>query len=49
MEEFSKEMQMILYTSDEGDVTVDAYVKGETIWLTQKAMLMFQNCVLLSW
>lgn len=38
MEEFSKEMQMILYTSDEGDVTVDAYVKDETIWLTQKAM-----------
>ena len=29
---------MILYTSDEGDVTVDAYVKDETIWLTQKAM-----------
>ena len=38
MEEFSKEMQMILYTSDEGDVTVDAYVKDDTIWLTQKAM-----------
>ena len=38
MEEFSKEMQMVLYTSDEGDVTVDAYIKDETIWLTQKAM-----------
>lgn len=38
MEDFSKEMQMVLYTSDEGDVTVDAYVKDETIWLTQKAM-----------
>lgn len=38
MKDFSKEMQMVLYKSDEGDVTVDAYIKDETIWITQKAM-----------
>ena len=38
MSEFTKEMQMVLYTSDEGDVSVDAYIHDETIWITQKTM-----------
>ena len=38
MSDFTKEMQMVLYTSDEGDVSVDAYIHNETIWITQKAM-----------
>ena len=35
---FSKEMEMILYHSDDGDVSVNAYIKDETLWITQKAM-----------
>lgn len=38
MSDFTKEMQMVLYTSSEGDVSVDAYIHDETIWITQKAM-----------
>lgn len=35
---FSKEMEMILYHSDDGEVSVNAYIKDETLWITQKAM-----------
>lgn len=38
MKDFDKQMEMILYHSDEGDVAVDAYIKDESIWITQKAM-----------
>lgn len=38
MNNFSKEMEMILYHSDDGDVSVNAYIKDETLWITQKAM-----------
>ena len=38
MREFNKQMEMVLYHSDEGDVSVDAYIKDESIWITQKAM-----------
>lgn len=38
MTDFDKQMEMILYHSDEGDVLVDAYIKDESIWITQKAM-----------
>lgn len=38
MREFDKQMEMVLYHSDEGDVSIDAYIKGESIWITQKAM-----------
>ena len=31
MKDFSKEMQMVLYTSDEGDVAVDAFIKDGSI------------------
>lgn len=38
MPDFNKQMEMVLYHSDEGDVSVDAYVKNESLWITQKAM-----------
>ena len=38
MADFNKQMEMILYHSYEGDVKVDAYIKDESIWITQKAM-----------
>ena len=38
MKDFDKQMEMILYHSDEGNVSVDAYIKDESIWITQKAM-----------
>ena len=38
MPDFNKQMEMVLYHSDEGDVSVDAYVKNERLWITQKAM-----------
>ena len=38
MRDFDKQMEMVLYHSDEGDVSVDAYIMDESIWITQKAM-----------
>ncbi len=38
MRDFDKQMEMVLYHSDEGDVSVDAYIKDESIWITQKSM-----------
>ena len=38
MKEFDKQMEMVLYHSDEGDVSVEAYIKNESLWITQKAM-----------
>ncbi|MCF0230163.1 MAG: virulence RhuM family protein, partial [Parasporobacterium sp.] len=34
----SNEMQFILYQAENQDVTVNAVIKDETIWITQKAM-----------
>jgi hypothetical protein len=34
----SNEFQFLLYQSDEEDVSVNALIRDETIWLTQKAM-----------
>ena len=34
----SSEFQFLIYRSAEEDITVNAIVKDETIWLTQKAM-----------
>ena len=36
--EITKQMEMVLYHSEQSDVTVNAIVKDETIWITQKAM-----------
>ncbi len=35
---FSKQMEMVLYNSEDGDVSVNAYIKDESLWVTQKAM-----------
>lgn len=34
----SNEFQFLIYNTPEEDVSVNAVVKDETIWLTQKAM-----------
>ena len=34
----TKQMEMVLYHSEQSDVTVNAIIKDETIWITQKAM-----------
>lgn len=31
-------MEMVLYTAKEGDVSINAYIKDETLWVTQKTM-----------
>nr|WP_026669123.1 RhuM family protein [Butyrivibrio sp. AE3006] len=36
--DFNKQMEMVLYQTEEGDVAVDAYIKDESIWITQKSM-----------
>ena len=33
-----QESDFVLYTSNDGDVKVEVVLKGETVWLTQKAM-----------
>ena len=36
--DITKQMEMVLYRTEDDNVTVSALVKDETIWLTQKAM-----------
>ena len=36
--EITRQMEMVLYHSEQSDVTVNAIIKDETIWITQKAM-----------
>lgn len=38
MNSFNKQMEMVLYHSDEGDVSVDAYIAEDSIWVSQKGM-----------
>ncbi len=33
-----KELQFIIYNTPDSDVSIDATIKDESIWLTQKAM-----------
>ena len=33
-----KQFEFLMYRSDEEDVSVNALIKDETIWLNQKAM-----------
>ena len=35
---FEKQMEMILYHCNDGNVSVDAYIADDNIWVTQKAM-----------
>ena len=36
----NEEMPVVLYTSPDGKVTVNALVKDETLWMTQLGMAM---------
>lgn len=38
MTDFNKQMEMVLYHSDEGDISVDAYIAADSIWVSQKGM-----------
>lgn len=38
MDSFDKKIEMVLYHSAEGDVSVDAYIIDESLWITQKSM-----------
>ena len=38
MNDFKKQLDLVLYHSDEGEVSVNAYIKDETLWVTQKSM-----------
>ena len=35
-----RELEMILYSTPESDVTVSAIIKDETLWLNQKSALL---------
>ena len=43
MRDFDKQMEMVLYHSDEGDVSVDAYIKDESIWITRQDLMPKQR------
>ena len=36
--DITKQIEMVLYRTEDDNVTVSALIKDETIWLTQKAM-----------
>ena len=36
--EIAKQMEMVLYRTEDDSVTVSALIKDESIWITQKAM-----------
>ena len=38
MTDFKKQMEMVLCHSDEGDISVDAYIAEDNIWVSQKGM-----------
>ena len=38
MDDFKKQLDLVLYHSDEGEISVNAYIKDETLWITQKSM-----------
>ena len=38
MDEKKDSSDFIIYTSSDGDVRVDVFIKDETVWLTQKAI-----------
>lgn len=40
MSDYKRQMEMVLYHADDGDVAVDAYIMDESLWVTQKTMAM---------
>lgn len=41
---FEKQAEIVLYRTESSDVSVNAFIKDETIWLTQKAMADVFGC-----
>ena len=41
---FEKRAEIVIYHTDDGDVSVNAIIKNETMWLTQKAMAILFGC-----
>jgi len=41
---FEKQAEIVLYHTDNSDISVNAIIKDETIWLTQKAMADVFGC-----
>ena len=39
-----KDFRFLMYHSDDGDISVNAVVKDETVWLTQKGMAGLFDC-----
>ena len=44
MNDMNKQMHFVLYHSDESDVSVNAVIQNDSIWVTQKAMADLFNC-----
>jgi hypothetical protein len=44
MKDKNKEMRMVLYHSENDDVSVNAIIKYETLWITQKVMAELFGC-----
>ena len=44
MNDMNKQMHYVLYHADETDVSVNAVVQNESIWVTQKAMADLFDC-----
>ena len=40
----NEEFRFLLYKAEQEDISVDALIKDETIWLTQKAMAELFDC-----
>ena len=38
------DFQFLIYRSAEEDISVDAFIKDDTIWLTQKGMAKLFDC-----
>ncbi len=44
MDNINQEMQFLIYRSDEDDVSVNAVIRNEDIWVTQKGMAELFDC-----
>lgn len=44
MNDKNKEMRMVLYHAQDDDVSVNALIENETLWVTQKAMAELFDC-----
>ena len=41
LNDFSKQMEMVLYNSEDGDVSINAYIKDESLWALKKRCQSF--------